>query len=457
MDASSPHQTQDEAHGSAEANAHNQQQPERQSNDVESASGQEQQQALNPAAAAAAVSALAQLAQFGGSMSAAERTTLELQLTQFAATILPPQFMHYAPQAGRFPYRGGGFRNRGRGRGRRGRGDPTHNPQSFPEPSAAEVLKSNEEKEPSTDNHNEESQAEFSHQASTTAARGNIAPNQHPVHIAWCELCRVSCTSFEILEQQHKNGKKHQKNLQRFGGLNNAYRSVTDLNPASTLQPENVQEGEENKPTEAVAEENKMETEQNNEGAKQPEISGEEQVTNATMIQLDNLHGMKRKMRGGRGGKRMKISNVWTREMEPPKPKVVIPLICDLCNVKCDTQEVFDRHLAGKKHISKLKRYEDHQAMYGPMGLHALYPPNPITQTLFHTQGPQGFYGPQDPHLPSQAPHEVLAGTGEVHEAQQQSASVEPETKQAKTVQIHAGNGVSGSEVVGPNPPPLGN
>ncbi|KAL2547431.1 uncharacterized protein Fot_08961 [Forsythia ovata] len=68
---------------------------------------------------------------------------------------------------------------------------------------------------------------------------------------------------------------------------------------------------------------------------------------------------------------------------QPPNPKVIIPLICDLCNVKCDTRKVFDRHLSDKKHISKLKRYEGHQAMYGSQVLLALYPPNLITQTLY--------------------------------------------------------------------------
>ncbi|KAL2548064.1 uncharacterized protein Fot_09594 [Forsythia ovata] len=72
---------------------------------------------------------------------------------------------------------------------------------------------------------------------------------------------------------------------------------------------------------------------------------------------------------------------------QPSKPKVIIPLICDLCNVKCDTRKVFDRHLSDKKHISKLKHYEGHQAMYGSQVLLAPYPPNPITQTLYVRSG----------------------------------------------------------------------
>jgi hypothetical protein len=113
----------------------------------------------------------------------------------------------------------------------------------------------------------------------------------------------------EILEQQHKPGKRHQKNLQR--------------------------------------------------------MSNESQ-------------GLKRIMTedGGPEEKRAKTMDA---------PKVAVPLICDLCNAKCDTQLVFERHLAGKKHAAKVKKYEGHQAMYGESGLQALYPPNPITHTLYNS------------------------------------------------------------------------
>lgn len=64
---------------------------------------------------------------------------------------------------------------------------------------------------------------------------------------------------------------------------------------------------------------------------------------------------MKRKMKRGRGGKQMKTFATHRRAVEPPKSKIVAPLLCDFCNVKCDTREVLDRHLSGKKHIGKLK------------------------------------------------------------------------------------------------------
>lgn len=284
----------------------------------------------------------------------------------------------------------------------------------------------NEEKAESTvDNHEEAEATQISAQK-----QGNTAPNKRPPQAAWCELCRVDCTSLEILEQ-HKNGKRHKKNLQKLEDSGSASKpvsekqhkqsSVAESNPEVTSCPEIIQEGEDKKEilpenlASASVNENKVETEQQNNKAEHPENPVAEKPENPVAEQPnmqgkkpwvnhfdDQRRGMKRKMRGGRGGKRMKTFDAPRNPMEPPKPKVVIPLICDLCNVKCDTREVFDRHLAGKKHISKLKRFEGHQAMYGPRGLQALYPPNPMSQTLFPPQGPeQVFYGPQGSYPPS--------------------------------------------------------
>lgn len=298
------------------------------------------------------------------------------------------------------PYRRGGhgnFRKRGRGRGL-GRGTSSHFTQqdatsaTHPASSAAEAVKSTEEVA-----------------GPSETEKGSAAPMQPQTRALWCELCRVECNSMEILEQ-HKNGKKHKKNLQKSESINSINqaaakvqsdeRGVHDANPEEKLQPENAQEGEENKkglpekvPTESVTEENKAEVE--NPGCVQ-----------AGLHQFDNhRRGMKRKMRGGRGGKQMRTLDGLRRLIKRAQPKVVIPLICDLCNIKCDTQEVFNRHVSGKKHISKLKRFEGHQAMYGPLGLQALYPPNPIAQTLHQAQGPQQTFDSQQVSYPPPGDH----------------------------------------------------
>ena len=400
----------------------------------------------------------------------------------------------------RHPFRGGGFgppfRGRGKGRGRvqgQGRGSlrrfaPYSASSSNPESAAVEdtELPEGEGGESSGVLPEEAGEAVVAAETSpSTVAPGDSAPNWQPSQVAWCELCRVDCTSLEILEQ-HKNGKRHKKNLQRIEELKKANLTGTEM--PNEFHPEIAHEGEDGSedegggddqvkdlPSEAVGNENEMEGEQKND-VEQPETPTEERLDsqaggNPRMEHFDNRrHGMKRRMRGGRGGgKRMKHTFEGARRPTepPPKPKVVIPLICDLCNVKCDTQEVFDRHLSGKKHIGKLKRFEGHQAMYGPMGLQALYPPNPIAQTLLQPQGhqqQQGFYGPPPssftpqgpppymlpppppqaaaapPPLAAAVPHFHPGSAGQaavtvtvVHESQQQSAMVESGIKESVT------------------------
>ncbi|KAI7742696.1 hypothetical protein M8C21_020703, partial [Ambrosia artemisiifolia] len=193
------------------------------------------------------------------------------------------------------------------------------------------------------------------------------ANGQPPLRIAWCEVCRIDCTTNEVLDE-HNKGKRHKRNLQKMQDKKGASQPVAqtekDATPGSEIVPEvdkNIPESEPDKQTEVGDDNNnKAETEVNDKQEKKPRMKRK----------------MKGKIRGNRGGvKRM-------RPTGPRNRKVVIPLVCDLCNIKCDTQEVFDRHAAGKKHISKLKRFEGHQAMYGPTAVQALYPPNPLSQTL---------------------------------------------------------------------------
>ncbi|PON82940.1 Zinc finger, U1-type [Trema orientale] len=213
------------------------------------------------------------------------------------------------------------------------------------------------------------------------------APFWRPPRMAWCELCRVDCTTPEILEQ-HKNGKKHKKNLQVFEelqklnkvntGQQNAQMSNTELKPDIDIGQSKKVEGNQplaEKTSEVMTNDNSNETEQqcaavdNSEDLAEPEMKHKDRFP-------ARGRGSKRKMRGGRGGKYMRGNEGSRRPVEPPKPKVVVPLICELCNVKCESQVVFDSHLSGKKHQSNLKRFHGHRALYGEAALQALYPPN---------------------------------------------------------------------------------
>ncbi|KAF6141684.1 hypothetical protein GIB67_001236, partial [Kingdonia uniflora] len=466
------------------------------------------------------------------------------------------------------------------------------------------------------------------------AIQGRI---RKPTQSAWCELCRVDCTTLEILEQ-HKNGKKHKKNFQRFEELQSVNKPLpvmtvamaapvygSTIVPVSTSEPlsmpevlnvqkpapesqseepisipevkdeqtgapesqseppismpnvenepkspiesqlevvpvtEKVVESEQNTPecpknlcTDATIEENKTETDVNIEENKmetdatieenktETDVSIEESKaeidaiieeskteTDATieenkmeadaqnsgveqqaeLTQMDsrkrnfdrfNTRGRGRFNTRGRGrgaNKRMR-----TFERPPPRqlppPKVVVPMICDLCNVTCDTQAVFECHLAGKKHISKVKRFHGHQAMYGPVGLQALYPPNPNVQPIYVPQvqyhqpqyhQPQyqqpAMYSPQGSYLPYQAhqtaafnfPQQAQQSFGS-QEAQvtlngnqsdiavaepvshQAAIGVDREVRQAETSSILQSVGMSDAPLVmNPMPPPREN
>ncbi|XP_031391138.1 uncharacterized protein LOC116203524 isoform X2 [Punica granatum] len=148
------------------------------------------------------------------------------------------------------------------------------------------------------------------------------APGRLP-RMVRCELCRVECNAPEILEQ-HKNGKRHKKNLRVHEELQNLKKQMSE--------PE--------KPAENLP----AETRPHEEGA-----CGA---------------GMKRKMKGGRGGKFLKAESGLRRPVGSAQPKEpAFPFICDLCNVKCESQVVFNTHLTGKKHLSKMKRFQRNQSL----------------------------------------------------------------------------------------------
>lgn len=236
------------------------------------------------------------------------------------------------------------------------------------------------------------------------------APVWPPPRMAWCELCRVDCNTIEILEQ-HKNGKKHKRNLQVYeelqklnkllvGGENYERASVPEVKQEAPSMPEKFEGSEDKQPpqesisSQAVTEGNKLGSEQQNvseegESAKQPGMDP---------FEGRGGNGFKRKMRGGWGGKWMRSYEGSRRSIVPPKPKR-IPLFCELCNVKCDSQVVFESHLTGKKHLSNLKRFQGHQATVGQAALQALYPAlqalfpsNPAATTSFVPQYHEGLY-----------------------------------------------------------------
>eukprot|EP00262_Sarcandra_glabra_P018557 TRINITY_DN66_c0_g4_i1.p1 TRINITY_DN66_c0_g4~~TRINITY_DN66_c0_g4_i1.p1 ORF type:complete len:498 (+),score=84.72 TRINITY_DN66_c0_g4_i1:46-1494(+) len=336
---------------------------------------------------------------------------------------------------GRSPYRGGGRRGGGPFRGG-GRGNFGHNPprsdsrsppfrgrgrmgrgrggRRFPHPSSGA---------PSS---NPEPAAVVSPPSAPPAARPRRAPK-----VAWCDLCRVDCNTQEILEI-HKNGKRHKKLMQKMEELGmmppapvsdsqpipvSEFQSkpVSESQPKLVEEPENIHgEGEkketaaqENLPTsqekvptsqenltaEAATEENKMETEQEIGAAEQSQVVADGKPTEATPYRkrrMDSFDGRrrggKRNLRG-RGGKRLRTSGMVSGSAQPlPKEQ---PKVCSLCNVTCDTQAVFECHLAGKKHLSRIKRYPDQEGTYSTAVPHPMYMP-PSQPTVFDPQSGDG-------------------------------------------------------------------
>ncbi|XP_010919566.2 uncharacterized protein [Elaeis guineensis] len=491
---------------------------------------------LNPVAAAA-VSALSQLTQFAGTMDAAERAMAGMQdrswhgknggMMGHGGPPPPPHHPHHPhhqphpPQlqpvqhgaalirrggGSSSPYRGGGrrgggpsrgggdgrgnfghrpprqdvgaaalVRGRGRGRGRMGRGGNRRFQQSAPDshqPNAAPASVT----EPSSVAEIEQGPGQVPSQADAPAAVPAPMLARHSLlPIAWCDICRVDCNSLEILEQ-HKNGKRHKRTVQRVQEIQAQQKLMADLQAKVPVKPEIVlQKAEENKPAEVIEVKKASTSSENIQSAVLPNQTGEvnkasaasenmtaadfsnqvietskasassEKLPDATVtveqktefgmqsnnvdgqserakegeagieaVPLDALHaeapqmeghtrrprmdgydryerrrGPKRKMmRFGRGGKRLRSFEAVRRKC-PERPREQ-PRVCTLCNVTCDTSAVFECHLSGKKHLSRIKRFQGQDTVYGPISVYI--PPN--QPTTYSHQAPEPlFYG----------------------------------------------------------------
>ncbi|XP_021748815.1 uncharacterized protein LOC110714582 [Chenopodium quinoa] len=239
-----------------------------------------------------------------------------------------------------------------------------------------------------------------------SVTEGQAGPTKPPLRMAWCEICRTDCTTLEVLEQ-HKNGKRHKRNLKVHEELQNLSRHITMQDPklpvsqptpeiippqkdvgSNCIPPLNV-----NVAIIPAAPDNKVEATAEKDTTDKPESSGalpsQESVRHG---QFGGRGGLKRRVRGGRGGKWMRGFDGSRRVVEPPKPKQAVPLICNLCNVKCESQVVFESHVAGKKHLANVKRFQGHKEALGD-GIEALYPtianlPSTVIIPQANQQGP---------------------------------------------------------------------
>ncbi|ONK73768.1 uncharacterized protein A4U43_C04F35170 [Asparagus officinalis] len=256
-------------------------------------------------------------------------------------------------------------------------------------------------------------------QAPAVHARGRVA---------WCDICRVDCNSWDILEQ-HKNGKKHKKTLLRLAEFERQQKLYPELQaepmPVAMLPnavtdkaaevvsvaPENIMIAaastvveSEVTHTPSVAQVDDTSKTFNPEESKpiqqglelEVQAAGQEQVTEGSRgplrsdghSQFDTRRGgMKRKSnKSGRGGKRLKSFEP-ARARAPQRQKDR-PRFCTICNVLCESLVVFDAHVAGKKHLSKLKRFQGQGTVFGPITIYI--PPN--QPSPYPKQGPEPLY-----------------------------------------------------------------
>lgn len=142
------------------------------------------------------------------------------------------------------------------------------------------------------------------------------------VQSAWCEVCKIDCNSKGVLDQ-HKVGKKHQKNLEKLRAATTAVH-VKNAASASLLSP-------------TVAPPEK------------PVIGPEENPNMSNHAKGENPQ---------------KKAAEKTQDLETKKRKVLeggaaadAVHTCIICNVVCNSETVFNYHLAGKKHASMYKKY----------------------------------------------------------------------------------------------------
>ncbi|KAK4271937.1 hypothetical protein QN277_020555 [Acacia crassicarpa] len=135
------------------------------------------------------------------------------------------------------------------------------------------------------------------------------------VQSAYCEVCKIDCTSKDVLDQ-HKLGKKHKKNLEK---LKEALRPPPQV-PVLPNTSSNPVIGPQPQP----------------EGDNSKSGGGSKKKRKATQTPADLENKKKKVLEGGAAAAAVKI--------------------CTICNVVCNSETVFNYHLAGQKHAAMLKK-----------------------------------------------------------------------------------------------------
>lgn len=136
------------------------------------------------------------------------------------------------------------------------------------------------------------------------------------VQPAWCDVCKIHCNSSDVYVK-HLTGKKHLKNLGQQNQLNNNPNAATSTGSSAAA-------------------------------ATVPLIGPPEKPQADAGRSADALQPLVQAAEKDLETKRRKV-------VESGASAAAIR-ICTICNVVCNSQTVFNTHLAGQKHADKVKK-----------------------------------------------------------------------------------------------------
>lgn len=203
------------------------------------------------------------------------------------------------------------------------------------------------------------------HQGVSTPKITNQVQRRHPgkkgpkktkcVQHAWCEVCKIDCTSSGVLDQ-HRLGKKHLKNLEKLKAKlapapvpvpipipAPVVTATTSTTPTVIVDPAVTVVA----PPAAVAASTSLSDSATAVAPADKPMIGPEENPEKSSSQKSRKRAAARRM-----------------DLETKKSRVLAGgadagsvHACDICNVVCNSPTVFKYHLAGKTHASMVKKH----------------------------------------------------------------------------------------------------